>query len=676
MSQINESTIATPGVYVTEIPSFPPSIAQVATAIPAFVGYTEKAENLQPGDLNLVPTRLSSMVEYQQYFGNGPDPGITEVDIDLNNIVTAVKRNATYYMYDSIRMFFLNGGSVCYIVSIGEFPTPPTPASYDKTDFTNGLTALRKYDEPTLLLFPDAVLLPSAADLYYVQDQALIQCGDLQDRFCILDLIEPANWDAGVTDFRSGIGMGNLNYGAAYAPYLKTNLGLTVVYGNLKGKIFQAGAPVDLKIFTAVQATKDLITSMNNLILDTVTVKNGVGGLLIPSFLDLEEKWVSLVNTYQNSIDNTVSPPTDVEGNFEPLITFLYLLAQVVDIWAAPTGANRVLGDSASGGLKQDILNLITTSLIATMTEVIAYDQGARDTFELHVYYDSVARTALLGTFHDGLWNNIFHAAPPPPNASIYVGPTKPTQRMHAVPTFTTLFNQLNKGVAQILSLLGTYQVSYEQTLLQTHPVYKQIINVVKNTGTTLPPSGAIAGVYASVDATRGVWKAPANVSLAGVTGLTHNIDDPGQGTLNIDITAGKSINAIRAFTGKGILVWGARTLDGNSNDFRYISVRRFLIMVEESVKMASMQFVFEPNDGNTWVRIRAMIENYLTNLWRLGALAGSKPEQSFYVKVGLGQTMIFDDILNGKMIIEVGLAPVRPAEFIILRFSQIQQQA
>jgi len=189
-----------------------------------------------------------------------------------------------------------------------------------------------------------------------------------------------------------------------------------------------------------------------------------------------------------------------------------------------------------------------------------------------------------------------------------------------------------------------------------------------------LPPSGTIAGVYATVDATRGVWKAPANVSLTGVTGLTFNINDADQGLLNIDPMTGKSINAIRAFTGQGILVWGARTLDGNSNDFRYVSVRRFLIMVEESVKLAAMQFVFEPNDGNTWVRVRAMIENYLTNLWRQGALAGSKPEQSFYVSVGLGQTMIFDDILNGKMIIEIGLAPVRPAEFIILRFTQIQQ--
>ncbi|MGN6352879.1 MAG: phage tail sheath family protein, partial [Parafilimonas sp.] len=156
----------------------------------------------------------------------------------------------------------------------------------------------------------------------------------------------------------------------------------------------------------------------------------------------------------------------------------------------------------------------------------------------------------------------------------------------------------------------------------------------------------------------------------------TFQISDEVQGDMNIDATSGKSVNAIRAFTGKGILVWGARTLDGNSNDFRYISVRRFYIMVEESAKKAANVFVFEPNDGNTWVKVRAMIENYLTNLWRLGALAGSKPEQAFYVKVGLGQTMTFDDILNGRMIVEIGMAPVRPAEFIILRFSQIQQQA
>src|SRR6201999_1828604 len=133
---------------------------------------------------------------------------------------------------------------------------------------------------------------------------------------------------------------------------------------------------------------------------------------------------------------------------------------------------------------------------------------------------------------------------------------------------------------------------------------------------------------------------------------------------------------AIRTFTGWGQMVWGARTLAGNDNDWRYIPVRRFYIMVESSVKNAAFQFVFEPNDGKTWVRIQAMISNYLTGLWRQGALAGSKPEQAFYVSVGLGQTMTMDDILNGRMIIEIGMAPVRPAEFIILRFTQIQQQS
>src|SRR6185312_9364810 len=119
-----------------------------------------------------------------------------------------------------------------------------------------------------------------------------------------------------------------------------------------------------------------------------------------------------------------------------------------------------------------------------------------------------------------------------------------------------------------------------------------------------------------------------------------------------------------------------ARTVDGNSNEWRYVSVRRFFIMVEESAKKATMPFVFEPNDANTWTKVRAMLENYLTLLWRQQALAGAKPEQAFYVKCGLGQTMTAQDVLNGTMIVEIGMAAVRPAEFIILRFSHLLQQS
>jgi phage tail sheath protein FI len=188
-----------------------------------------------------------------------------------------------------------------------------------------------------------------------------------------------------------------------------------------------------------------------------------------------------------------------------------------------------------------------------------------------------------------------------------------------------------------------------------------------------LPPSGAVAGVYAAVDRTRGVWKAPANVSLADVSSVAVKVNDQIQEDLNVTST-GKSVNVIRAFAGKGLLIWGARTLAGNDNEWRYVPVRRFFNMAEESIKKASEPFVFEPNDRGTWVRVRAMIENFLTVQWRQGALAGAVTQQAFFVKVGLGETMTAQDILEGRMIVEVGMAVVRPAEFIVLRFAHKMQ--
>ena len=195
------------------------------------------------------------------------------------------------------------------------------------------------------------------------------------------------------------------------------------------------------------------------------------------------------------------------------------------------------------------------------------------------------------------------------------------------------------------------------------------------NAKVTLPPSGAIAGVYASVDRTRGVWKAPANVSIKSVEKPALKITNDLNDNLNIDVTSGKSVNAIRTFAGKGTLVWGARTLAGNDNEWRYVSVRRFCIYVEESVKKATARFVFEPNDANIWGKVRALIENFLILQWRDGALAGAKPEHAFFVKVGLNETMSAQDILEGRMNIEIGMAAVRPAEFIILRFSHMMQK-
>ena len=186
--------------------------------------------------------------------------------------------------------------------------------------------------------------------------------------------------------------------------------------------------------------------------------------------------------------------------------------------------------------------------------------------------------------------------------------------------------------------------------------------------GRALPPSGAVAGAYAMTDQTRGVWKAPANVSLSGVTDLTNHITNEEQETMNMPFD-GKAINALRLFPGKGILIWSGRTLDGNCMDWRYVSVRRTITFIEQSIQKGAGWVVFEPNDANTWTALKAMIENFLLGLWRQGALAGTKPEEAFTVHIGLGTSMTAVDILEGILRVFVNVAVSRPAEFIVIAF-------
>lgn len=251
------------------------------------------------------------------------------------------------------------------------------------------------------------------------------------------------------------------------------------------------------------------------------------------------------------------------------------------------------------------------------------------------------------------------------PNQSLKYGaayaPNLETILDYAYDDATAMVTETLDGVAVAAVALDT---------LATNQAIERARAAIRALPLKLPPSPAIAGIYAKVDAERGVWKAPANVGLNAVAKPTMEYTNTTNDQLNVDPTAGKSVNAIRPFVGKGTLVWGARTLAGNDNEWRYVSVRRFFIFVEESTKKATEQFTFEPNDANTWVKAQAMIENFLTTQWRAGALQGIKPEHAFYVAVGLGKTMTPLDILEGRMIVEIGMAAVRPAEFIILRFS------
>jgi phage tail sheath protein FI len=180
-----------------------------------------------------------------------------------------------------------------------------------------------------------------------------------------------------------------------------------------------------------------------------------------------------------------------------------------------------------------------------------------------------------------------------------------------------------------------------------------------------LPPSGYLAGIYARVDNDRGVWKAPANEPVLNALGLKTLFTTGEQDLLNP-----RGVNLIRRFDIGGIRVWGGRTLSSDP-DLKYINVRRTLIYLEASIERSTQWVVFEPNSPQTWARLVASVSAFLLSQWREGALFGRQPEQAFFVRCD-ESTMTADDILNGRLICQIGVAIVRPAEFVIFRIEQI----
>ena len=184
-----------------------------------------------------------------------------------------------------------------------------------------------------------------------------------------------------------------------------------------------------------------------------------------------------------------------------------------------------------------------------------------------------------------------------------------------------------------------------------------------------VPAGGAVAGALAKTDATKGVWTAPANISLTSVLKPTVRIDDRQQA----DFAAtpeGKAVNLLRELAGRGTVIWGASTL--GADDYRYIQVRRTLIYIEQSIKQWLDQLDLEPDDADTWTTVTARISDFLHHLWTQGGLRGTKPEQAFRVVCGLGSTMTQEDIDNGVLNVQIGVAPLRPAEYVEIYIQQV----
>jgi len=703
------TTYKTPGVYIEEIVKFPPSVAQVETAIPAFIGYTEKATKKVENDLERVPTRITSLLDYETYFGFAYPEDTISVDVTdvvTDNVIT--ERNIVvnqpgapkpFLMYYALQMYFANGGGPCYIISVKNYEdVNGNENSVLFTDLTAGLNLLKSEDEPTLILFPDAKVL-GEDDFYSLYANALIQCHDMQDRFTIIDTHTSTDIGVDSKTLRDKISLEKdyLKYGAAYYPYLDTILDyryneddiLIKHVTNVPDAIATAFGEVEDALATLTLTTANLIAVTDD---DTNTVNDLISGSVanVLTYIDSAAGYnnaatgsetftvaktpvfIPILETLTADLNTLISDKDKIQNAAESAIASVEEVANAGDALQAALDVFIGLFEGNNKIEKvRDNLEDLTAKLKAANTNLKVAQNIKTNTTNV------IAEIGKLLTFTvpTAPTNSIIEL--PNNNLTITVDVfNKATSTEDMVTLVETIKDEINNVTTTDVNngaMNGRYLGEIEGL---DNKSYNAIKSEIAALPVTLPPSSAVAGIYARVDSNRGVWKAPANVGINYVIKPTLKITNGDQDNLNVDTVAGKSINAIRSFTGKGTLVWGSRTLAGNDNEWRYVPVRRFFNMAEESIKKATEQFVFEPNDANTWIRVRAMIENFLILQWRAGALAGAKPEQAFYVRVGLGQTMSALDILEGRMIIEIGMAVVRPAEFIILRFSHKMQES
>ncbi len=742
------AVMKTPGVYIVEKNAFPNSVVQVATAVPAFIGYTEKAMN---GNTPLTgePQRLTSLSEFHQFFGGGHKPmfdvipyedfaaagkaspltadGFSQKD-PLPRAILSYKTkagmkkiefkqtNERFCLYGAMRLFFQNGGGACYVISVGNYDGETGENVIEKQPMLDAIKRLKKEPEPTMVVIPETTRL-TRKDSMEVQQQMLSHCGkEMRNRFAILDMfggyapqfLNPVEQPDGdpVAAFRSDAGTSFLDFGAAYYPWVNATIygARDFDYTNINLDARPTLINLLRKSVSEEDNSKELITEIKRISIPevkgdlTITVTDGGESVIAEQDMMAEDdesgaaKLTYTLTSIGNmkgsmSLDNTA---LEEGGTFtqqdvtDKKVKFTHEAGKGSGSFQVTVTDEAGITTAALNIAVEVVGVLVTTEDAKALTPIEVLDPAAS-------HKDLDPKTVMIKGADDKTGKKktiadvgVFEAA-------------KDTGKI----TFTPVAEldapeiELNYMIAKDAdteaenhALVVTYSGATEQsdagkpnvemidkTMRAIAPLYVDAMNAIAKRMNSSPPSAAMAGLYTMVDNTRGVWKAPANVSMAAVTGPMLNIDDEEQQNLNVS-TTGKSINAIRPFVGEGTLVWGARTLDGNSLDWRYVSVRRTMIMIEESIRLASKAYVFEPNTSQTWVTMRSMIENFLTSVWKQGGLAGAVPSDAFSVHVGLGDTMTPVDILEGILRITVLVAVTRPAEFIEITFMQQMQKS
>ena len=629
---------STPGVYITETPAFGNSIVGVATAVPVFIGYTEFAgDPVNGSSLYLQPVALSSFTEFEAYFGGAWQP-VYKVQA-VGPVAQAAAGSSS------------SSSSSTSSTSSSSTSSTPSESSTSSSSSTNAAAA-------TPLFSFTAGYTPSggAAAQYLFNVSPTGPSGQI-NQFNLYWAMQLFFANGGgqcyvvsVGSYRSGqypTSASSVPTGGASNAIAPGEAGATIVNGAA------TGAPGLLTgINAAGYAIGPTMTVAPEACLLAAADYGAVAGAMLSQASTLQDRVAILdlplcmgASTYKDLQQLQTTLSTQLAPQ---LASFSYGAVYGPALNTSVVSANNILFTNLvdAAGDNAAMINILTTQANdlysgATLTDVLAkigqaFPASSADASSSSSSSSSTSSSSTSST-----------SSASGTSSSSAVSPA-------ATPVPT----------------LAQTQLSLDNYLLNALPVFKQIEQMIADTMNVAPPSPIMAGIWTLSDAQDGVWNAPANMSLSSVVSPAYNMNSTEQAGFNMPVN-GEAINVLRAFPGRGTVVWGARTLDGNSNDYRYIQVRRTLIYVEQSIKAALQNFVFAANDATTWSTVTSAVASFLTGLWQQGGLMGAKASDAFSVQCGLGSTMTAQNILDGYMIVAVTVQMIHPAEFIELTFTQ-----
>jgi len=658
----------TPGVYIVEKNAFPNSVVEVATAVPAFIGHTESA-SYKGASLHNKPWRITSMAEFEACFGLAPRPVFkiapAQATDDKDFKAVAARAAASEPVPEPTPEATAAANARTALAAARATLIAATSAELAAAE-TAYATALS-----TAVTAADAAALPLSADeALDAQGIAALPQVDARRKRAAADTARQARddeQDEAAKKTKSDA------YDAAEAAAVKAEKAAAVVAA--------AAAKADSEARIREERQRPLadyhveLSEGKHLLYNSMKLffQNGGGACYVVSVGDYHSQpdkdvLIAGIDTLLKEQEPTMLVIPEAMRLLQP--DCYSLQQQMLQHCGIKMKSRFALLDIHEGyrELKDDPVanfrNNVTSTVLAfgaayypwVHTTIVAL----KDLNFTHL--DPEQRAQLV----DMLRNELAPVLNPDGSNP---GATKKAA------TIGALLDKLNLAWSDDDPKVRQEVEDVHNAVTALSKLYGEVLLAMQRKVNLLPPSAAMAGLYTMIDNTRGVWKAPANVGLMSVSSPAVNITHDDQEDLNVS-TTGKSINAIRSFIGEGTLVWGARTLDGNSLDWRYVNVRRTMIMLEESLRLASKAYVFEPNVANTWVTIKSMARNFLTGIWKRGGLAGASPDDAFSVAVGLDETMTADDILEGILRVTILVAISRPAEFIEITFQQQMQKS